>query len=388
MAEDRFAGQDRMVMVVDDTPENLHLLVSILSGHGYTVLPTTDSQSALRNAMATPPDIILLDIRMPGLDGFEVCRQLKASPATAGVPVIFISALGDVADKVAGFRAGGVDYLTKPFEAEEVLARVRTHIELRCLQKNLQAEIDLRRQAEDELRQINTTLDLANASKDKLFAIIAHDLRNPFMTLMGLLEFMLESADEMEGAKLRENLVMLATATRRAHELMDNLFTWSEQQRDAIRFVPAVVGLREACTDSAATVAATAARKDIRFVFGVSPTLAARVDRNALDTVLRNLLSNAVKFSERGREITVTAGAKTGRVWLAVADQGIGMDASTRKRLFRIDLLQSRKGTDGEQGSGLGLILCRDFIEKSGGRLEVESEEGAGTRITIELPEG
>jgi DNA-binding response OmpR family regulator len=165
------------ILVVDDTPANLHLLTNLLKEHGYTVHPASDGELSLRFAQTTLPDLILLDIRMPGMDGYEVCRRLKAEERTASVPIIFISILEDERDKVKGFQMGAVDYITKPFQPEEVLARIKTHLRLRELterleravdertgeltdaNQRLQQEIIERRKAEEELRKLNEELD-------------------------------------------------------------------------------------------------------------------------------------------------------------------------------------------------------------------------------------
>lgn len=192
----------------------------------------------LRSLQNDLPDLILLDIKMPEMDGFAGCARLKADERTRDIPVIFISALGEEQDKGRGFEAGGVDYVTKPFHAGEVLARVETHLKMRRLQQCLEAEVTRRTQAEEELRvlndrlvETNQQLQTVNASKDTFFSIIAHDLRNPFMTLPGLSEAMIENLEHYPLDKLTHFLRLIHTSAENTYALLTNLLTWSRLER-------------------------------------------------------------------------------------------------------------------------------------------------------------
>jgi len=171
------------IVVVDDTPANLRLLARMLMDAGYKVRPMPSGELGLESIRAAPPDLILLDINMPGIDGYEVCRRLKADPLTASVPVVFISALGDALDKVTAFEVGGVDYITKPFKVEEVLARVRTQLELKF--------------SRDVMEGVNRDLKRSLEEKNQFFNLLVHELKNPLNVLMGYSDMLVEDAREM-----------------------------------------------------------------------------------------------------------------------------------------------------------------------------------------------
>lgn len=388
------------ILVVDDTPENVRLLLGILAEHGYKVRPATDGAFALQSVWTTPPDLILLDVKMPGMDGYEVCRQLKADERSREIPIIFLSALGNVEDKVKGFTVGGVDYITKPFQAEEVLARVSTHLALRHLQQHLQQEVVRRTQAEEELRTLNEQLQQANqqlattnqqlqeanASKDTFFSIIAHDLRNPFSTLIGLTEAMLEGIDNYRRDRLKHFLERLHSTAENTYALLTNLLTWSRLQRGVFDYMPDFIPIYEIVTRIVSLSATGAEHKQIQINNLVPSGTLAYADLQMTETVIRNLVSNALKFTPVGGTITISSQQTKETIEIAVSDTGIGMTPENLATLFRIDVRSTHQGTAGEEGSGLGLILCKELAAKNGGDIRVESELNRGSRFIIELP--
>jgi len=395
------------ILVVDDTPDNLRLLAGLLSEQGYIVRPAASGSQALTAAREELPDLILLDVKMPGMDGYEVCEHLKADEDTRDIPVIFISALGDIRDKVNGFDVGGVDYITKPFQTEEVLARVRTHVTLRRLQQHLkekntqlQQEIDKREQAEEELQVLNDHLEEtnqqlqrtnqqlqeANASKDKFFSIIAHDLRSPFTSLLGLTEVIVENIERYSKDQIKARLQNLHKSSEKVYVLLNNLLTWSQLQRGVMVCEPQQLPLEEIAEHNVLLFTANAEQKQITLRNLVSKETLAYADYTMVDTIVRNLLSNALKFTNTGGPIEVSAQSYENNVEIVFSDTGIGMDQACLDNLFRIDAKGSRRGTADEEGTGLGLILCKELAEKNDGRIRVESEVGKGTTIRFTLP--
>jgi signal transduction histidine kinase len=374
------------ILVVDDVPDNLQLLMGILSDSGYEVRPASDGEFALQSAWASLPDLILLDIRMPDMDGYAVCERLKADERTRDIPVIFISGLHEVNDKVKGFALGGVDYITKPFQPEEVLARVQTHLTLRDLQKNLQEEIIWHKQAEEELRELNQQLQEANASKDKFFSIIAHDLRGPFNSLIGLTEAIIDDFDLYGKDKIKAMISRLHTSSKRFYALLTNLLTWSQLQRGLMECEAETLSLADIAERNVRLFSSNADQKQVTLKNLVSKRMTVYADLKMIDTIMRNLISNALKFTEPGGTVTISAQQNENVVDISVSDTGIGIDQESIEKLFRIDVKYSQPGTADEEGSGLGLILCKELAEKNGGSIRVESEVEKGTTITFTLP--
>jgi two-component system sensor histidine kinase/response regulator len=227
-------SQTGTILIVDDNPTNLGVLFSSLTHAGFKVLVAEDGEKALAQVERTQPHVILLDILMPGIDGFETCRRLKCLEASAEIPVIFMTALSDTIDKIKGFEAGGVDYITKPFQQEEVLARVKAHLTIRQLQQQLQRQNDLLARQNELLEEKNTQLVALNASKDKFFSIIAHDLRSPFTGFLGLTQFIVENIEEWEREKIKDITTKLHESAENLYALMGNLLTWSRDRKSVV----------------------------------------------------------------------------------------------------------------------------------------------------------
>ena len=361
------------ILVVDDTPANLRLLCEILDNKGFRVREVPNGNLALKVAEKEKPDLILLDIMMPDMDGFEVCRLIKENQNLKDVPIIFISALNDTIDIVKAFKVGAADYITKPFRAEEVKARVTTHLKLY--------------QQRRELHEQSTRLQKINAEKDKLFSIISHDLRGPFNGFLGLTNVLTEKLADLtkeETLKIAESMQNTAT---NLYRLIGNLLEWSQSQRGLIKFVPVPFLLIPFIVENMIQVLDSANNKSIGIKYEIPANLEVFADGHMLASILRNLASNAVKFTHSGGIVTISAKSEPDNsVEIIISDTGIGMSSNMIEDLFRLDVQSNRLGTQGEPSTGLGLILCKDYIDKHGGKLYVESEEGKGSTFYVTLP--
>jgi two-component system, sensor histidine kinase and response regulator len=367
MSEQPAAHRPPLILLVDDNTNNLGVLYSYLDAEHFTVLVSQSGERGVELARREKPDLILLDILLPGMSGFETCLRLKEFPETAEIPVIFISALTDVEDKVRGLQAGGVDYITKPFQHEEVLARINTHL-------------TIKRQREE--------LNRLNATKDRFFSIIAHDLRGPFMGLLGALELLRDSGSDMDDEATHELIVNLYETSERTFHLLENLLEWARSQQQSVKTVFRSLAMADLIRETVDLFSSTAEQKGINMSVAVPDDLFAYADRNMINTVVRNLVNNAVKFTPRGGSVAITGTRRTELVEITVADTGVGMDTSEVKELFSLARHKSRAGTDGEQGSGLGLLLAHDYVTRNRGTLTVKSVPGKGSTFTVLVPAG
>ena len=365
------------ILVVDDTIANLKLLAGMLRSEGYSVRPVSSGAQALRAAARRRPDLILLDITMPEMDGYEVCLRLKSDASLAAVPVIFISALSELDFKVKAFASGGVDYVTKPFQLDEVKARVETHLGLRRLQQQLE-------ERNAELAATNIALNEMQERRDELLHLIVHDLRAPLsgmlLSLSMLQEDLAESLDEdscqdlqdvAEGARVLADMVtdLLDVNRMEAGDLPLEL-----QQQSARSLVArAVQGLGGLMHNRVFTTR-----------FDGEPTLVC--DGNVVRRILSNLVDNALKFSKPSEAIELSVGC-TGRfVRFEVRDNGPGIPAEFIDIIFdRFGQVDARK-SGRRASSGLGLAFCKLAVEAHGGCIHVDSTEGEGTVFSFELP--
>jgi len=375
------------LLAVDDTPENLRLLVDLLRGRGYTVRGAINGDLALEAATQQIPDLILLDILMPGMDGYEVCRRLKENPQTQDIPVIFISAMDTPLDKVKAFAIGGVDYVQKPFNGEEVSARVATHLELHKLQQGLQQQVELRTAA---LTEANAALEKALQVKCDFLSMMNHEFRTPLNGVLGATSLLANNHDE----EIRGLAQVIRESGWCLMRLVENLLQAARQGR-AIRdntdlHVTPPVDISEFCSDSLATIAAAARKKGLNVhpSTGRPPPLRLPLDPSRLRQIVGNLLDNAVKFTPPGEVIGLETGFEPEgrRLTLDVWDSGPGIPEADRERVFEAFVQLEPFLTRSHGGSGLGLTLARNLARLHGGTVDILGDQSGGTRVRLTLP--
>ncbi|MBN8546721.1 MAG: response regulator [Ignavibacteria bacterium] len=488
------------ILIVDDDATNLKYLLIRLTQAGYEVTQSQSGNEALQMLQTFLPDLILLDIKMPGLDGFEVCRIVKAMEETEDIPIIFLTALTDTIDKIKGFQAGGVDYVTKPINFDELNARINAHLTLVKQHRELKAseakfqmladfsfdfeywlndmnkfnyvspsakritgyeasdfendpallrriihpedrekiwkdiesgfdstepimrqfrivtksgeikwiahksliitdkegknygrrasnqDITTLKLVEDALRQSEQELKAANHSKDEFLSILAHDLKSPFTGLIGLSEMMNNYYNELNSDEIREFSSGIYESAKVIYALIENLLTWTRIQSGKLEFEPSETNLRDAVRDVVFSSETSALKKNITLLNEVEPGISIICDRNMLDMILRNIISNSIKFTYYGGEVRISAELAGNFVILVIKDNGIGITAENLAKLFKMESIISTTGTNKEQGSGMGLLLTKDFVEIQGGTIVIESESGEGTTVSISLP--
>ena len=372
------------ILIVDDQPENLRLLSEALSGCHYELRRVLNGQLALQVAQFDPPDLILLDIRMPDIDGYEVCRRLKANEQTKDIPVIFLSALDNPLDKVKAFDVGGADYVSKPFQVPEVLARVRHQLQIRQLQ--MQARLQQQR-----LEEKAWALETANRELEFFSSSASHDLSAPLRGLQSLSEVLLEDYGDRLDALGKTYLERIRSTTIEMDTLLKTLLDYSRMTRTEFTVGP--VSLQTVVENTLRSQRETI--ENHRATIEVQPNLPKVVGSPLiLERVANNLLSNALKYVEPGLSPQVYIGAEqiqpANRLvsqptirWF-FQDNGIGILLEDRARIF--EPFERLHGRESYPGTGFGLAIVQRGVMRLGGRCGVDSEVGAGSRFWVELP--
>jgi signal transduction histidine kinase len=371
-----------IVLVVDDTPANLGLVVECLEGNNLRVAVARDGAEALRRAELVQPDLILLDVMMPGIDGFETCRKLKAIEKTRDIPVIFMTSLTRTEDKITGFRAGAVDYITKPLQVEEVAARVNTHLKLRALQKlqeqqniQLQKEVKTREQAEEALIEVvNGVRNVSNA--------IAHDLRTPLTELRSRLEVLTLTLRRQGNDECLPELEVALADVDRVISIFNALLRLAEIDAGGRRsgFMPG--DLEAIVSDAVEFYQPVAELRTVTLSLRVSGDLVIVSDPLLLAQAIGNLIDNALKFARDGGEISVVATRRDDMIAISVADDGPGIPdeekSKVTERFYRGD------ASRGTPGVGLGLALVKAVATLHRGSLDfTDNKPGLIATLTV-----
>jgi len=361
------------ILIVDDVVSNVLLLKVLLKNEKFKTVTASDGLEAIQQAEKELPDLILLDVMMPQMDGFETAMHLKNNPTTAGIPIIFLTALNSTQDIVKGFQAGANDFITKPFNKEELLVRVNHQISLVAAKK-------LILERTEELRK-------TIVGRDKLYSVIAHDLRSPLASIKMVLNMMvLGLSEDVIGKEMYQMLQMVNHSTEDVFSLLDNLLKWTKSQIGKLNVVYQDFRIDEVVEGVLDIFSLVSKSKNIQLVNDSIDTVTVHADVDMVKTILRNLLSNALKFSYEGSQIIIGSQMETDKVIVSVKDSGKGMSAEDKEKLLKTETHFSRYGTNNEEGSGLGLLLCQDFAIKNGGDLWFESEEGKGSTFFFSIP--
>ena len=361
------------VLIVDDVISNVLLLKVLLTNEKFNIVTAGNGTQALEQVKKEKPDLVLLDVMMPDISGFEVAQQMKADPEMSEIPIIFLTALNSTADIVKGFQVGGNDFISKPFNKEELIIRVTHQISLVAAKRIIAQTEELRKTI---------------MGRDKLYSVIAHDLRSPMGSIKMVLNMLiLNLPSETIGEEMYELLTMANQTTEDVFSLLDNLLKWTKSQIGKLKVVYQDINMVEVVEGVSEIFTMVAGLKNIKIVQDVPVAdVAVRADIDMVKTVIRNLISNAIKFSNEGAEVVVSLAEEDGMAIVSVKDSGCGIDEENQRKLLHTDTHFSTFGTNNEEGSGLGLLLCKDFVIKNGGKLWFTSKKGEGSTFSFSIP--
>lgn len=366
------------ILLVDDTPENVQLLAHMLSKQGHQVRPTNSAERALEALRDMIPDIILLDIAMPVMNGYQLCEVIKQNEKWRDIPVIFISALDGTFDKVHAFEVGAVDYITKPFRMHEVLARVGAHLRIHWQQQEIKM---LREQETAYLKQINRL-------KDDVLAIVSHDLKNPLGAMIAYGELIqLEFEDNgMLTADRAELFAGMRRVTQKMQYLVHDLLDLARIEGQ-VDLTHRAMPLNDYLEHRYREFLPAAQKKQLVFQYvPIEPDVEVFLDPNRFEQALDNLLSNAIKYTPDGGTVTLSAERSDTTLTIRIRDTGLGIPPEAIPHLFEKFYRVNLEGHRQQAGSGLGLAIVKAVVEQHLGTVSVESELGQGTTFSVTIP--
>ena len=363
---------DYKILIVDDVVSNVLLLKILLTNEKYQVCTANCGNMAIEQAKAEKPDLILLDVMMPDITGFDAAQILKKDPETAHIPIIFLTALNNPSDLVHGFQVGANDFLTKPFNKEELVVRVFHQIKLVAATRIIERQ--------------NAELRATIGNRDKMYSVIAHDLRSPMASIRMVLNLVAASASpELIGQEMYDLLDKANKESEDVHDLLDNLLKWTKSQTGRLTVVRQDLDLNDIIPGVVDIFEMIAQNKHIKLNYQTSASsVIVTADNDMLKTVVRNFMSNAIKFTPENGSIDIILSTEGDYAKVSVRDHGVGIAPERLSSIFNKG--ETTYGTGVEEGSGLGLQLCQDFATKNGGSCTVESVLGEGSTFSVLVP--
>lgn len=386
------------ILLVEDNPGDVYLIQEFLrtSGIQFSIERTSSLVEAIKAAGSKVFDVVLLDLGLPDSFGLETLKRFNAINISA--PVIVLTGLDDKEIALATVKEGAQDYLIKSnLSGDSIVRAIHYSIE----RKKMFRELAI---AKEELQKLNVDLDQKvkmrtrelemyaselkelNATKDKFFGIIAHDLKNPLSSLIGASELLINYVNQLDRDNILNISMLLHGSAQQGYALLENLLEWSMTQTGKLEFFTQKMILNEVIKDTISIFKTQATNKNVDLQCKINGILEAEIDKNLISSVLRNLLSNAIKFTPKNGKVFIQAHRLQDNIEICVKDTGIGIPENIGNNIFRIDVKYTREGTEQEKGTGLGLLLCKEFIERHGGKIWVESKLGEGSEFKFTLP--
>jgi two-component system sensor histidine kinase/response regulator len=355
----------KKVIVIDDNTVSLVLIAKILNNAGYKAIVTDDALNALEKIRMERPSLIILDIEMPEITGFELCQKIKTQDDLKDIPVIFLTANQETDTMVEGFQSGGVDFITKPFRKEELYVRVRNHI---------------------ELAESRKTIIEMNKSRDKLYSIIAHDIRSPLAGILQTIDAIDQGFFDPSSELFREIIRDLKNRTNETNTLLNSLLQWTRMQDKNVALNPKMNNLYEVMKSCISLLELNARDKNISIDLKLKKNFEAFCDEVSIHTVFRNLINNAIKFTPENGKLTIYGKSGLRYMEITIEDTGVGMSDEVINKIMVENEHYTSFGTHNEKGTGLGLMIVKNFVQRNKGILKIESMVGVGSKFTVCLP--
>jgi signal transduction histidine kinase len=386
------------ILLIEDNPGDIYLISELLGASGlqFVVDRSSSLVDAIKLAGSQDYDAVLLDLGLPDSFGLETLRRFKQTKINA--PVVVLTGLDDEEIAIETVKEGAQDYLIKGnLTGDNIIRAIRYGIERMKLYREIAVAKEALQKLNEELDQKVKTrtreleiyaaeLKELNATKDKFFGIIAHDLKNPLSSLIGASELLINYVNQLDKDNILNISMLLHGSAQQGYALLENLLEWSMTQTGKLEFTAQKMILNEVIKDTISIFKTQATNKNVDLQCKINGILEAEIDKNLISSVLRNLLSNAIKFTPKNGKVLIYAHKVLNNIEICVKDTGIGIPEEIGNNIFRIDIKYTREGTEQEKGTGLGLLLCKEFIERHGGKIWVESRLGEGSEFKFTLP--
>lgn len=388
------------ILVVDDNPTNLEVLDRALTQAGYKVRIEAEGLNVMKQASLSIPDLILLDIMLPDLSGFEVCQQLKADPLTKSIPVIFMTAMADTVDKIKGLNLGAVDYITKPFQKQELLARVRGHLHLRQLTKTLEIQnqqlIEMKNELENRVAERTAELSQAlekekevNQLKSRFITMASHEFRTPLAIISSSSGILQNFSDRLSEKRKQEHLETIQNTIKHIIQILDDVLMINQAEAEKIEVNLEPLDIIKFCRHLKEQIEASFTSHGIDFYIDLGDEIFSnyqivQVDKKLLRQIITNLLTNAIKYSPNHNLVNFSLSKKDDQLIFKIIDHGIGIPEADQVHLFEYFQRGSNVGT--LPGTGLGLSIVKKCVDLHQGEITFHSELGKGTVFTVILP--
>jgi signal transduction histidine kinase len=374
------------ILIVEDSKTFSDYLSEVISKENYKTTAAYTGKQGLDLLKDGNFNLLLLDMELPDCSGIDIIKCIRKNYNQTELPVIFISATTDEHKIIEALKYGANDFISKPFSEITLKIKVKNLLQLQQSGMHLAENLKIQEEQNLQLQKYANELSQINKEKDLFVSILVHDLKNPFHAILGFSDLLLINLKNYDKEKIEKHLKLINEVSSQTYHLLEDLILWSKSQAGRIPFQPQKVVLSEICNEVVGILNYQSLAKQIKITILNVEQINIMADVNMLKTILRNLVSNAIKFTNQNGEIKISAEKDKTHTTIIVSDNGVGIDEKTQSKLFISQQTYSTKGTASEKGTGLGLLLCMNFVENHGGKIWVESEVGKGSDFKFTMP--